>query len=58
MKVETASAVVDSGIFGYTRNPMYLRAIYPTVLFTFLPKTYSVFWFSFVFVIYMNQFLN
>ncbi|MFA0521244.1 isoprenylcysteine carboxylmethyltransferase family protein, partial [Vibrio sp. 10N.222.55.E8] len=24
IKVDTASSVVDSGIFGYTRNPMYL----------------------------------
>ncbi|TKE94411.1 isoprenylcysteine carboxylmethyltransferase family protein [Vibrio kanaloae] len=56
IKVETASAVVDSGIFGYTRNPMYLGLfILLFCLGYFFQNLFSVL-LSFVFVIYMNQF--
>ncbi|WP_373947911.1 isoprenylcysteine carboxylmethyltransferase family protein [Vibrio pomeroyi] len=56
IKVETASAVVDSGIFGYTRNPMYLGLF--ILLFCvgyYFQNIFSIL-LSFVFVIYMNQF--
>ncbi|MEZ8312632.1 isoprenylcysteine carboxylmethyltransferase family protein [Vibrio splendidus] len=56
IKVETASAVVDSGIFGYTRNPMYLGLFILLFCFGyFFQNLFSVL-LSFVFVIYMNQF--
>ncbi|TKF81505.1 isoprenylcysteine carboxylmethyltransferase family protein [Vibrio kanaloae] len=56
IKVETASAVVDSGIFGYTRNPMYLGLfILLFCLGYFFQNLFSVL-LSFVFVIYMNNF--
>ncbi|WP_215405287.1 methyltransferase family protein [Vibrio gigantis] len=56
IKVETASSVVDSGIFGYTRNPMYLGLF--ILLFCvgyYFQNIFSIL-LSFVFVIYMNQF--
>ncbi|WP_372384076.1 isoprenylcysteine carboxylmethyltransferase family protein [Vibrio sp. BS-M-Sm-2] len=56
IKVGTASTVVDSGIFGYTRNPMYLGLF--ILLFSFgyfFQNIFSVL-LSFGFVIYMNYF--
>ncbi|WP_299690623.1 isoprenylcysteine carboxylmethyltransferase family protein [uncultured Vibrio sp.] len=56
IKIETASTVVDSGVFGYTRNPMYLGLF--ILLFCcgyFFQNLFSVL-ISFLFVIYMNQF--
>ncbi|MEZ8085499.1 isoprenylcysteine carboxylmethyltransferase family protein [Vibrio sp. 1S139] len=56
IKVETASAVVDSGIFGYTRNPMYLGLFILLFCFGyFFQNIFSVL-LSFGFVIYMNYF--
>ena len=56
IKVETASTVVDSGIFGYTRNPMYLGLLILLFCFGyFFQNIFSVL-LSFAFVIYMNQF--
>ncbi|MDN3699743.1 methyltransferase family protein [Vibrio artabrorum] len=56
IKVDTASSVVDSGIFGYTRNPMYLGLFILLFCFGyFFQNLFSVL-LSFVFVIYMNQF--
>jgi len=56
IKVETASTVVDSGIFGYTRNPMYLGLFILLFCFGyFFQNIFSVL-LSFAFVIYMNQF--
>ncbi|OED62363.1 hypothetical protein A143_13085 [Vibrio splendidus ZS-139] len=56
IKVETASSVVDSGIFGYTRNPMYLGLFILLFCFGyFFQNLFSVL-LSFVFVMYMNQF--
>lgn len=56
IKVETASSVVDSGIFGYTRNPMYLGLFILLFCFGyFFQNIFSVL-LSFAFVIYMNQF--
>ncbi|MFA0071651.1 isoprenylcysteine carboxylmethyltransferase family protein, partial [Vibrio breoganii] len=56
IKVETASTVVDSGIFGYTRNPMYLGLFILLLCFGyFFQNIFSVL-LSFGFVIYMNQF--
>ena len=56
IKVETASAVVDSGIFGYTRNPMYLGLFILLFCFGYFFQNISSILLSFVFVIYMNQF--
>ena len=56
IKVDSASLVVDSGIFGYSRNPMYLALF--ILLFCFgyyLPNLLSLS-LSFLFVIYMNRF--
>ena len=56
IKVETASSVVDSGVFGYTRNPMYLGLFILLFCFGyFFQNIFSVL-LSFAFVIYMNQF--
>ena len=56
IKVETASTVVDSGIFGYTRNPMYLGLFILLFCFGyFFQNIFSVL-LSFAFVIYMKQF--
>ena len=56
IKVETASTVVDSGVFGYTRNPMYLGLFILLFCFGyFFQNIFSVL-LSFAFVIYMNQF--
>ncbi|NVN82993.1 MULTISPECIES: isoprenylcysteine carboxylmethyltransferase family protein [unclassified Vibrio] len=56
IKVETASAVVDSGIFGYTRNPMYLGLFILLFCFGYYFQNIFSILLSFVFVIYMNQF--
>ena len=56
IKVETASAVVDSGIFGYTRNPMYLGLFILLFCFGYYFQNIFSILLSFAFVIYMNQF--
>ncbi|MGF1756003.1 isoprenylcysteine carboxylmethyltransferase family protein [Vibrio makurazakiensis] len=56
VKPENASSVVDSGIFAYTRNPMYL-GLFLLLLGVgyYLQNTGSIA-VSFLFVLYMNRF--
>ncbi|UPR50991.1 isoprenylcysteine carboxylmethyltransferase family protein [Vibrio cyclitrophicus] len=56
IKVETASSVVDSGIFGYTRNPMYLGLFILLFCFGYFFQNLLSVLLSFVFVVYMTQF--
>lgn len=56
IKVETASSVVDSGIFGYTRNPMYLALFILLFCFGYYLQNLFSLSLSFLFVIYMNRF--
>lgn len=56
VKVDTASTVVDSGIFGYTRNPMYLGLFLLLFGFAYWQQNLISIGFSFAFVFYMNRF--
>lgn len=56
VKVDTASTVVDSGIFAYTRNPMYLGLFLLLFGFAYWQQNLISIVFSFTFVLYMNRF--
>lgn len=56
IKVENASSVVDSGIFGYSRNPMYLGLFLLLFGFAYWQQNLLAIVFSFGFVWYMNRF--
>ncbi|EEX92206.1 hypothetical protein VIOR3934_04084 [Vibrio orientalis CIP 102891 = ATCC 33934] len=56
VKVETASTVVDSGIFAYTRNPMYLGLFLLLFGFAYWQQNLISIAFSFTFILYMNRF--
>ncbi|MDK9759212.1 isoprenylcysteine carboxylmethyltransferase family protein [Vibrio sp. D173a] len=56
IKVDTASLVVDSGIFGYSRNPMYLALFILLFCFGYYLQNLFSLSLSFLFVIYMNRF--
>ncbi|WP_394125345.1 methyltransferase family protein [Vibrio hepatarius] len=56
VKVDTASTVVDSGIFGYTRNPMYLGLFLLLFGFAYWQQNLLSIAFSFTFILYMNRF--
>lgn len=56
IKPEQASLVVDSGIFAYTRNPMYLGLFLVLFAFGYYLQNFFSISLSCVFVIYMNQF--
>lgn len=56
VKVDTASTVVDSGIFAYTRNPMYLGLFLLLFGFAYWQQNLISIAFSFTFVMYMNRF--
>ncbi|KOO13074.1 hypothetical protein AKJ18_20095 [Vibrio xuii] len=56
VKVDTASTVVDSGIFAYTRNPMYLGLFLLLLGFAYWQQNLISIAFSFTFVLYMNRF--
>lgn len=56
MKPDTASALVSSGIYRKTRNPMYLGILFVLIGWgVFLANAVSVLC-SFLFVLYMNRF--
>lgn len=56
VKVDNASSVVDSGIFSYTRNPMYLGLFVLLFGFAYWQQNLLSMGFSFTFVLYMNRF--
>lgn len=56
VKVDTASTVVDSGIFAYTRNPMYLGLFLLLFGFAYWQQNLLSIVFSFTFILYMNRF--
>jgi protein-S-isoprenylcysteine O-methyltransferase Ste14 len=56
VKVDNASTVVDSGIFAYTRNPMYLGLFLLLFGFAYWQQNLISIAFSFTFVLYMNRF--
>jgi len=56
IKVANASSVVDSGIFGYSRNPMYLGLFLLLFGFAYWQQNLAAIAFSFGFVLYMNRF--
>ncbi|WP_394251312.1 methyltransferase family protein [Vibrio profundi] len=56
IKPEQASLVVDSGIFAYTRNPMYLGLFLVLFGFGYYLQNFFSISLSCLFVIYMNQF--
>ncbi|NVD06544.1 isoprenylcysteine carboxylmethyltransferase family protein [Vibrio sp. JPW-9-11-11] len=56
VKVDLASAVVDSGIFAYSRNPMYLGLFLLIFGFAYWQQNLLSVAFSFGFVLYMNRF--
>lgn len=56
VKVDTASTVVDSGIFAYTRNPMYLGLFLLLFGFAYWHQNLLSIAFSFTFILYMNRF--
>lgn len=56
IKVDDASSVVDSGIFSYTRNPMYLGLFLLLFGFAYWQQNLLSVLFSFAFIVYMNRF--
>lgn len=56
VKVEQASSVVDSGIFAYSRNPMYLGLFLLLFGYAYWQQNLLAIACSFLFVIYMNRF--
>ncbi len=56
VKPESASTVVDSGIFSYTRNPMYVALLLVIIALGLWWQHLSVILCSVLFVAYMNRF--
>ncbi|MDA0147470.1 methyltransferase family protein [Vibrio sp. LaRot3] len=56
VKVEQASSVVDSGIFSYTRNPMYLGLVMVLFGLAYWQQNIVCFVMPLVFIFYMNKF--
>lgn len=56
VKVHSASTIVDSGIFAYSRNPMYLGLFLLIFGFAYWQQNILSIAFSFGFVLYMNRF--
>ncbi|USD48884.1 isoprenylcysteine carboxylmethyltransferase family protein [Vibrio sp. SCSIO 43153] len=56
VKPETASMVVDTGIFAYTRNPMYVALLLVIIAVGLWWQHLSVILCSVLFVVYMNRF--
>jgi protein-S-isoprenylcysteine O-methyltransferase Ste14 len=56
LKPENCSALVDSGVFKITRNPMYLALLFALIAWgLFLGSIYALVWGG-CFVFYMNRF--
>lgn len=56
VKIETASAIVDSGIYAYTRNPMYLALVILLIGFAIWLQNVLCLLGPVFFVLYMNRF--
>ncbi|MCZ4294639.1 methyltransferase family protein [Vibrio sinaloensis] len=56
IKVDDASTVVDSGIYSYTRNPMYLGLFVLLFGYAYWQQNLLAIVFSFGFIVYMNRF--
>ncbi len=56
VKPETASTVVASGIFAYSRNPMYLALLLLLLAYACWLQNAITFAFAPLFVLYMNRF--
>ncbi|MBE4617985.1 methyltransferase family protein [Vibrio navarrensis] len=56
VKPETASTVVTSGIFAYSRNPMYLALLLLLLSYACWLQNAITFAFAPLFVLYMNRF--
>lgn len=56
VKVDRASSVVDSGIFSYTRNPMYLALFLLLFGYAYWHQNLLGLGTSFGFILYMNRF--
>lgn len=56
INVEAASTVVDSGIFAYTRNPMYLALMILLVGLGYWQQNILCLLLSYGFVMYLNRF--
>ncbi|KJY83349.1 hypothetical protein TW81_10170 [Vibrio galatheae] len=56
VKVHNASAVVDTGVFGYSRNPMYLALYLLLFGFAYWQQNLLAIVVSFGFILYMNRF--
>lgn len=56
INVEAASTVVDSGIFAYTRNPMYLALMILLVGLGYWQQNMLCLLLSYGFVMYLNRF--
>lgn len=56
VKVHTATSVVDSGVFAYTRNPMYLALLILLLGIGYWQQNLICLFLPFGFVFYMNRF--
>lgn len=56
IKVESASTVVDTGIFSYSRNPMYLALLLLLIGFSYWHQNILSIIFACSFIYYMNRF--
>lgn len=56
VKPETASLVVDTGVFAYTRNPMYVALLLVIIAIGLWWQHLSVILCGVLFVTYMNRF--
>ncbi|TMX37399.1 isoprenylcysteine carboxylmethyltransferase family protein [Vibrio sp. Hep-1b-8] len=56
IKVDDASTVVYSGIYSYTRNPMYLGLFVLLFGYAYWQQNLLAIVFSFGFIVYMNRF--
>lgn len=56
VKPETASLVVDTGVFAYTRNPMYVALLLVIIAIGLWWQHLSVILFGVLFVAYMNRY--
>lgn len=56
VKVDSATSVVDSGVFAYTRNPMYLALVILLVGIGYWQQNIVCLLLPFGFVLYMNRF--
>ena len=56
VKVDTATSVVDKGIFAYTRNPMYLALLISLIGIGYWQQNIVCLLLPYGFVLYMNRF--